>query len=231
MTPTPASEGPADYFLGLDLGQAQDYTALAVLEARFGPDPAQSTTAVRHYACRLLKRWQLGTKYPAVVADLAEMVARPPLSGSAVAVDQTGVGAAVVDFLSGAGLHCKLHPVLITGGRQTTVDAGVRHVPKKELVSTMQVLLQTGRLRIARELEHAATLQKELAAFRVKITAAANETFEAWRERDHDDMVLAVALAAWLGENSEPPADWRGAFAFGKQHGASGVRPAWMRGL
>ena len=27
-----------------------------------------------------------------------------------------------------------------------------------------------------------------------------NETFESWRERDHDDLVLAVALAAWLGE-------------------------------
>jgi hypothetical protein len=47
-------------------------------------------------------------------------------------------------------------------------------------------------------------LIKEFLAFRVKITAAANETFEAWRERDHDDMVLAVALACWLGESYVP---------------------------
>src|SRR5262249_20623470 len=43
-------------------------------------------------------------------------------------------------------------------------------------------------------------LAKEMQAFRVKITTTGNETFEAWRERDHDDLVLAVALAAWLGE-------------------------------
>jgi hypothetical protein len=41
---------------------------------------------------------------------------------------------------------------------------------------------------------------QELLAFRVKVAASANETFEAWRERDHDDLVLAVAVAAWTGE-------------------------------
>ena len=40
----------------------------------------------------------------------------------------------------------------------------------------------------------------KLQAFRVKVTAAGNETFEAWRKRDHDDLVLAVACAAWLAE-------------------------------
>ena len=39
-----------------------------------------------------------------------------------------------------------------------------------------------------------------MATFTTKITTSANETYEAWRERDHDDMVLAVALAIWLGE-------------------------------
>jgi hypothetical protein len=49
----------------------------------------------------------------------------------------------------------------------------------------------------------ASALAEELAAFRVKITLAGNETFEAWRERDHDDLVLAVAMALYLG--SFPP--------------------------
>jgi len=34
----------------------------------------------------------------------------------------------------------------------------------------------------------------------VKVTTAGNETFEAWRERDHDDLVLAVGIAAWVAE-------------------------------
>ena len=44
-------------------------------------------------------------------------------------------------------------------------------------------------------------LVRELSTFRAKVNIATwNESFEAWRARDHDDLVLAVALAALLGE-------------------------------
>jgi hypothetical protein len=37
--------------------------------------------------------------------------------------------------------------------------------------------------------------------FKVKIDpVTAHDSYSAWREQDHDDMVLAVALAAWYGE-------------------------------
>ena len=42
-------------------------------------------------------------------------------------------------------------------------------------------------------------------AFQVKITAAANATFGAWREGSHDDLVLAVAMACWYGEHYGGP--------------------------
>ena len=47
---------------------------------------------------------------------------------------------------------------------------------------------------------------RELGTFTVKITSSANETFEAWREREHDDLVLAVALATWGAETITHPA-------------------------
>ena len=192
----------SDYIIGLDLGQAQDYTAAALLERR-RPQKAQREARRDEYACRWLKRWPLLTPYTDIVAELADLVKRPVLNYPMLAVDQTGVGRAVVDVIRAAGLQASLNPVLITGGHQVgTGDDGAWHVPKKELVSTLQVLLQSRRLQIASRLEYAATLTKELLAFRVKITTAANETFEAWRERDHDDLVLAVAMAAWLGEHS-----------------------------
>ena len=41
-------------------------------------------------------------------------------------------------------------------------------------------------------------LVKELSNFRVKIDpVTAHDSYSAWREADHDDLVLAVALAAW----------------------------------
>ncbi len=49
---------------------------------------------------------------------------------------------------------------------------------------------------------------RELGTFTVRITEAGNESSEAWREKDHDDLVLAVALACWAAEDWrwEPPA-------------------------
>lgn len=49
----------ARYFVGLDLGQAQDYTALVVVEQ-------QDTSPTASYQARHLERFALGTAYPAI---------------------------------------------------------------------------------------------------------------------------------------------------------------------
>jgi hypothetical protein len=99
---------------------------------------------------------------------------------------------------------CTLRPVVITGGHTATFENGWSHVPKRDLVGAVQSALQTRRLRISGQLPEAQTLVKELQAFRVKVNiATGNESFEAWRERDHDDLVFSVALAVWLGERSD----------------------------
>jgi hypothetical protein len=196
----------ADYYVGLDLGQAVDFTALAVLERPPGTG-LEPTYSLRH-----LRRYPLGTPYTDVVPAVVRLVGSPPLKEHVtLVVDQTGVGRAVVDLLRREA-DCRLVPVTITAGHQVTVaEDGSRHVPKKELVTGLQLLLQSRRLKIASSLPDADILVRELANFRVKITAAANETFGAWREGQHDDLVLAAALAAWLAER-EPP--W-GPDAFG----------------
>src|SRR5262245_13775385 len=203
MAAKTATARPPSYFAGLDLGQAQDYSALAVLERTLRPDPARAGRELAHYAVRELRRWPLGTSYTVICADVVKLYAEEPLTGSTLVVDRTGVGAGVVDFVSRAKPACSLRPVLITAGHQVTRDGIGFHVPKKELVSVLQVLLQTRRLKVAASLSEAETLTKELATFRVKVTTAGNETFEAWRERDHDDLVLAVVSAAWGAELGE----------------------------
>lgn len=218
------------YLTGLDLGQSQDYTALAVLEQTntvnerpLGPpapkDPAQQIweeatadlrpvrtmypppPAMHRYAVRHLERLRLGVSYTDVCERVEKLFAAPPLQGSTLVVDQTGVGRPVVDMLHKTKVKATIVPINITGGlKALPAERGGWSVPKKEMVSVMQLLLQGRRLQIAKTLSNAAVLFKELQNFKVKITAAANETFEAWREGDHDDMVLAVAVAAWHGE-------------------------------
>jgi hypothetical protein len=194
---------PADYLIGLDLGQTRDHSALAVVERIERPHPDGTGQLVSHYAIRHLRRWPLHTSYPAVAADLAGLVRTPPLSWPVLVVDQTGVGQAVVDFVAQARLAATLERVVITGGRRTSRGAsGAWHVPKKILVRCLQAVLTSRRLHVAALPERAALLQ-ELLAFRVKITAAARETFAAGRPGDHDDLVLAVALATWWGERQQ----------------------------
>jgi hypothetical protein len=47
------------------------------------------------------------------------------------------------------------------------------------------------------------------------------DSFEAWRENPHDDLVLAIAIAAWVGERAmyefwisvyRGPVAWPGSF-------------------
>jgi len=204
---TPQPKKP-DHLIGCDLAQASDFSAVVGLERSWHKELMKTRSGphfveVAHYLLGHLHRWPLKTSYPQIVSDVCDLVKRPPFSRPALVVDQTGVGAPVVDMLRAANPAAIIKPMLITSGHTTKSVDGVWHVPKKELVSILQTLLQSGRLKFSnvpdREL-----LVKELLAFKVKVTTAGNETFEAWRERDHDDLVLATALAVWVGEKFKP---------------------------
>jgi hypothetical protein len=134
------------------------------------------------------------------MAELAEMVRRPPLCRPVLVVDQTGVGQAVIDCLVEAQLSATMVPIMITSswGKSRT-DGKQWFVPKRELVFCLQRLLRSKRIQIA-SLPERAALAQELMAFQVRVTKSGNETFAARSERDHDDLVLAVALATWWGK-------------------------------
>jgi hypothetical protein len=210
-----------DYISGLDLGQATDYTALAILQRTVGPDPKDPRRLKHHYLVQGLKRFEIGTAYTAICDRIGELYSNPPLAGSTLVVDRTGVGRAVTDLLkrvlepsrplpgtqtakAPAQPKVTISPVTITAGQQANHADGGWNVPKKELVGALQILFQSGRIKVAQGISGAAVLTKELQTFKVKVTASANETFEAWRDGDHDDMVLAVAIAAWYGERFGP---------------------------
>jgi hypothetical protein len=185
----------------LDLGQAVDYTAFAAAEVT---RRLEGKSAVARYAVRRLKRWPLGTPYHDIADDLKGQFASAPLAGCDLLIDKTGVGAAVLEIFQKAGIRAVLRPVLITSGQKATAEGPGFNVPKKDLAGALVAAFQSRRVGIAAGLPEAAVLAKELAAFRVKVTAAGNETFEAWRDRDHDDLVLAVAMAVWYGERWRP---------------------------
>ena len=144
------------FHVGLDLGQAADYTAIAVVEE------AEDDLHVRH-----LERFR-HTLYPDVANRVETLLDSPQLKGKAdLVIDTTGVGPAVTDIFSKRGRSFK--GVRIHAGDAETREEGIYRVPKRNLVSALQVALQTGTLKIASSLELAELLREELRTFHIKI--------------------------------------------------------------
>src|ERR1035438_10329202 len=156
------------YFVGLDLGQRQDYSAVAVVEreerrlAYLAP-----CMRVRH-----LERMPLGTPYVEVVRRVSEIMGHPALAselgpGSRLVVDATGVGAPVVEMLRAARPVFRVTAVTITSGEKAQGSGEERRVPKKDLMAGLQVMLEERRLKIPRKLKESATLVRELTDVRI----------------------------------------------------------------
>ncbi len=194
-------------FIGLDLGQAQDFSALGIVECVRSTTTYDETFDITALNCIHLQRWQLRTPYPAIVADVVKMVNglkpfQSPDYKPVLAIDATGVGAPVVDLFKRETINAELKPIQIVGGANVSEEFGTTRVPKRDLVSVVQVALQSKTLKISGKLPEAATLSRELENFTVKITDAANDVYGAWREGTHDDLVLAVALALWTANKT-----------------------------
>jgi hypothetical protein len=200
------------HFVGLDLGPAGEMTGLAVIQRpRVHPSHPLAQRRPAHTLIHL-QRFTLATPYPEIIDQVEKLLRTPPLPGSVFAVDHTGVGRQVLRLFKDSlaqRVTCQFVPVMIGVGLRAESVAGVGiFIPRQELVGTLQVLMQTRRIVFPATLSHVQTLVKELGTFRAKPpTLAAAEKADpvaAWREGPHDDLVLAVALAAWLSETSLP---------------------------
>lgn len=134
-------------------------------------------------------------------------------SGGTLSIDETGVGKPVIDMFWEKGLTP--FGITITGVGQATnkakkvlkengmfITPSVRDqytwsIPKRDLVADISICLQNHILKIASSLPEHKTLINELMNFKVTISQKGHDSYEAWREGIHDDMVLATALALW----------------------------------
>jgi len=198
------------YILSVDLGQLHDYTAMAVLEEKLlvmersdinlmnmKLAGRQKIKAASVYHCIHLERIPLGTSYPDVIRRIGGLMNNPELVNETILLmDQTSVGRPVVEMAREKGLA----PIgiTITGGRERKVSEDGYHVPKREIIIELVKLFQSSRLIISDKLPFAKDLVKELINFRMKISKTGRDTYEAWRDEDKDDLVLALAMAAWF---------------------------------
>ncbi len=192
------------FFMGVDLGQAHDYSAISILEQELytiqrspGWVPSLTDVVDNTYLVRYLERFRLGTPYPVIVEKIARLMSEPiMMRDGKLIVDATGVGAPVVDMMR----LRKLSPVCIkiTGGHEVQKAPRGYHVPKSELVSALAVLFHSKRIKVAGRLAEAKNLRKEVQSFKYKIDRQTGHTsYGADENGERDDIVLSVSLAAW----------------------------------
>ena len=192
------------FYVGLDLGQRQDHSAVAIVER---PELRHAWLATRRdpLLVRRVERLVLGTPYPQVVERVREIVYGIALAGQcALVVDGTGVGAPVVDMLRRAGLGCEVTAVTITGGEKESRSGAGWNVPKRDLISGVQLGLEKGELRIARHMKDVGSLVRELVDVRITAGLGLGKVrIGADGSGQHDDLVIALALACWRARRRE----------------------------
>ena len=194
------------YIMAASFGTISEPTAIAVLEqeSRDVPDHGLENRELR---LRHLERFSLDTKYPAIIDRVHDLLrildekdeAKPPK----LLVDVTATGKRIVELMR----KKELHPtsVLVSMGTGQTERGWYDYrVSKLELIGSMQVSYSEDVLKVAAGLELAPTLVQELQSFKLKQPPLNTSDAEAWRERPHDDLVIATALACWWAVDHVP---------------------------
>jgi hypothetical protein len=192
---------PIPVFLGLDVGKKRDSAAwVGVIPKRLGEAELPVWSVV------VCEQAPLGTAYAALSArtrDLAQAFAGggwPVLA----AVDATGIGAAVVEDLRASPGHAEILAVSSHAGKKVTGQWPDLGVPKRLLVGALDEAMTRRGLTVTPTLPAAEVLKAQLKAYVKKDKpggrgGVGHVSFEAARERDHDDTVSAAQLAVYAG--------------------------------
>jgi len=186
------------FCIAVDLGQAQERTAMVIMEYLEASKREKSEFHVRY-----IERFRIGTSYKTMIERILELRNDKPLSGSMLIIDGTGVGRPVINLFERQGLYPDV--AFIMAG--DAVEGGSSHrehyIPKKDLISLLQILFQDGRIKIAQGLPDGDVLTQELTSYarkQVRLRTSSVDPIELWREGVDDDLVLATALACWWCE-------------------------------
>lgn len=213
------------WIMGVDPAQRIDYTGIVLIEVTTRGDArnlwysvedgAQGEDWIRplpewftnhglidgNRICRVDVRWMHRFReipYPDAAAFVKSRLERFTGRKPDCVVDTTGVGRGFLD--SARQLRLRPVPVSITAGQGESFHAdrlgSEYHVSKTRLVTSVDIALNDGTLRIAPTLPLAPVLQRELQEFRAQFNSTGYAQYGA-PSGEHDDLVLALSLALW----------------------------------
>jgi hypothetical protein len=199
-------------FFSVDLGTMRDPTAVTIISRgmspvsefdranRFLDAEGQPKRYQSLYRMRYMERFPLGMDYPSQVERIRSMLTHQELiRKTTLIVDATGVGLPVLQMMKEQGMN----PIgiwITAGNNVSNRGADGYNVPKRHLVSALNLVFQSRRLKIPVGLKNRRDFMRELEGFSMKITAAGTDTYEAEVESVHDDLVMSTAYGIWYAE-------------------------------
>ncbi len=125
---------------------------------------------------------------------------------STLVLDATGAGLPLYDFMRDARtpLPAYILPVSITSGAAIT-ESETCNVPRNILLTTLETLLRSGALQMSGSLPLVPELCRELAHLRLISSPTGRQSLQPARSSQHDDLVFALALAAFANSRLRLP--------------------------
>ena len=146
-------------------------------------------------------RLSLGTPYPEIVRHIQSLITVAAIDSMiTLVVDKTGVGGPIVDYFR----EEKLRPcgISITSGKAASGNRGGDwNVPRDDLVTQTQFIVDMSRIGIAKSIPLALDLVEELAHFKPSSNTKAKKASHPFSQRHHDDLAMSTMLALWHAEN------------------------------
>ena len=188
-----------DSIISLSLGTVAEPSGLVVVKpwsALFPPDGRDPNPAVgNQFDVRWIQRFPVGCPLPVILNRVSEIASDKRVSReSIILLDISSVGTAPLRAFQSRGMYPAAIDLTSAGAEGFANDA--QHIPLRDALGAAQVVLQTARLRVAKDLDLAETLVSDLQAFDPK-PIARNADLRGGRNAD---LVFALAVALWWGD-------------------------------
>jgi hypothetical protein len=199
--------------IGIDLAQAHDRTVMTIAKRMW-------RDGFRYFRIGHFEIMPKNMPFESQCNVIANRINRLQDSGGVVdtvTIDYTGIGRPVWEMLRRRRIP-GLKGILITGGEpgSGTQKGDIYHVPKIDLITGLQALVNLRRLIAHPEVPHAQEFENELRNYTVQYSETGRMLMNA-RSGGHDDIVISTALTPYVTEfTNESFSNWEGHF---RDHG------------
>lgn len=197
----PRVTGYVRYWVGADLGQANDFSSVVVIKDQALPvfNDSRIIVGPRERTVVYADKFK-GVSYVDVVDHLIKLRNAQPFGGvSELVIDGTSIGRVVSDMLWDQSVPHSA--VQMTGGQEWRRSGRYVNASKTLMIENLAVLFAAGELKFAHDLQLRKEIEEDLASFTTQTTAAGNQIITQSRNGSgHGDLGIGLIVAAFASQ-------------------------------